>query len=35
VVYGVVGLKTHAKMLLVTRREGRAGACCAAGHLSP
>ena len=23
VVYGVVGLKTHAKMLLVTRREGR------------
>ena len=22
VVYGVVGLKTHAKMLLVTRREG-------------
>jgi len=24
VVYGVVGLKTHAKMLLVTRREGRA-----------
>jgi polyphosphate kinase len=24
VVYGVLGLKTHAKMLLVTRREGRA-----------
>ncbi len=24
VVYGVVGLKTHAKMLLVTRREGKA-----------
>jgi polyphosphate kinase len=24
VVYGVVGLKTHVKMLLVTRREGRA-----------
>jgi len=24
VVYGVVGLKTHAKMLLITRREGRA-----------
>ncbi len=23
VVYGVVGLKTHAKMLLVTRREGK------------
>jgi len=23
VVYGVVGLKTHAKMLLVSRREGR------------
>ena len=23
VVYGVVGLKTHAKMLLITRREGR------------
>ena len=23
VVYGVVGLKTHAKMLLVTRREGQ------------
>jgi len=23
VVYGVLGLKTHAKMLLVTRREGR------------
>jgi polyphosphate kinase len=24
VVYGVVGLKTHAKMLLITRREGKA-----------
>jgi len=24
VVYGVLGLKTHAKMLLITRREGRA-----------
>ena len=23
VVYGIVGLKTHAKMLLVTRREGK------------
>ncbi|RYY69060.1 MAG: polyphosphate kinase 1, partial [Comamonadaceae bacterium] len=32
VVYGVVGLKTHAKMLLVTRREGRALARYA--HLS-
>jgi len=32
VVYGVVGLKTHAKMLLVTRREGR---CLRRyGHLS-
>jgi polyphosphate kinase len=26
VVYGVVGLKTHAKMLLVTRREGKRAA---------
>ena len=33
VVYGVVGLKTHAKMLLVTRREGAdAGALCAPVH---
>jgi polyphosphate kinase len=32
VVYGVVGLKTHAKMLLVTRREGRA--LRRYGHLS-
>ncbi len=32
VVYGVVGLKTHAKMLLVTRREGKRLRCY--GHLS-
>jgi polyphosphate kinase len=32
VVYGVVGLKTHAKMLLVTRREGRH--LCRYAHLS-
>jgi polyphosphate kinase len=32
VVYGVVGLKTHAKMLLVTRREGRR--LVRYGHLS-
>ena len=32
VVYGVVGLKTHAKMLLVTRREGRS--LKRYGHLS-
>ncbi|MDP3654256.1 MAG: polyphosphate kinase 1 [Rhodoferax sp.] len=32
VVYGVVGLKTHAKMMLVTRREGRA--LRRYGHLS-
>ena len=32
VVYGVVGLKTHAKMLLVTRREG--GRLRRYGHLS-
>ena len=30
VVYGVVGLKTHAKMLLVTRREGQRAACATA-----
>jgi polyphosphate kinase len=33
VVYGVVGLKTHAKMLLVTRREGK-GQLRRYGHLS-
>jgi polyphosphate kinase len=32
VVYGIVGLKTHAKMLLVTRREGRS--LVRYGHLS-
>jgi polyphosphate kinase len=32
VVYGVVGLKTHAKMLLITRREGRR--LVRYGHLS-
>ncbi|PIT75670.1 polyphosphate kinase 1 [Limnohabitans sp. G3-2] len=32
VVYGIVGLKTHAKMLLITRREGRA--LKRYGHLS-
>ena len=32
VVYGVVGLKTHAKMLLITRREGRQ--LVRYGHLS-
>ncbi|MDD2808810.1 polyphosphate kinase 1 [Rhodoferax sp.] len=32
VVYGVVGLKTHAKMLLVSRREGRS--ICRYAHLS-
>ena len=32
VVYGVVGLKTHAKLLLVTRREG--GKLCRYAHLS-
>ena len=32
VVYGVVGLKTHAKMLLITRREGRS--LKRYGHLS-
>ena len=33
VVYGVVGLKTHAKMLLITRREGK-GQLRRYGHLS-
>jgi polyphosphate kinase len=32
VVYGIVGLKTHAKMLLITRREGRS--LRRYGHLS-
>jgi len=32
VVYGIVGLKTHAKMLLVTRREG--GRICRYAHVS-
>jgi polyphosphate kinase len=32
VVYGIVGLKTHAKMLLITRREGRS--LKRYGHLS-
>lgn len=34
VVYGVVGLKTHAKMLLITRREKRSGQLKRYGHLS-
>ena len=36
VVYGVVGLKTHAKMLLVTRREGKGNQATLRryGHLS-
>jgi polyphosphate kinase len=35
VVYGVVGLKTHAKLLLITRREaGVAGVICRYSHLS-
>ena len=34
VVYGVVGLKTHAKMLLITRRERRSGLLKRYGHLS-
>ena len=34
VVYGVVGLKTHAKMLLITRREKRTGRLLRFGHLS-
>ena len=33
VVYGVVGLKTHAKMLLVTRREGKTVCAGMAPHL--
>lgn len=32
VVYGIVGLKTHAKLLLVTRREGKK--LCRYGHFS-
>uniref|UniRef100_UPI002872DCC4 polyphosphate kinase 1 n=1 Tax=Azohydromonas aeria TaxID=2590212 RepID=UPI002872DCC4 len=32
VVYGIVGLKTHAKLLLVTRREARPGQHARAGH---
>ena len=32
VVYGVIGLKTHAKMMLITRREGRS--LVRYGHLS-
>ena len=34
VVYGVVGLKTHAKMLLITRRDKRTGQLQRYGHLS-
>ncbi|MEG2817990.1 MAG: polyphosphate kinase 1 [Comamonas sp.] len=34
VVYGVVGLKTHAKMLLITRREKRSGQLKRYAHLS-
>lgn len=34
VVYGVVGLKTHAKMLLITRREKRNNQLKRYGHLS-
>ena len=34
VVYGVVGLKTHAKMLLITRRDKRSGQLQRYGHLS-
>lgn len=34
VVYGVVGLKTHAKMLLITRREKRLNQLKRYGHLS-
>ena len=34
VVYGVVGLKTHAKMLLITRRDKRIGQLQRYGHLS-
>ncbi|WP_027015829.1 polyphosphate kinase 1 [Comamonas composti] len=34
VVYGVLGLKTHAKMLLITRRDRRSGRLKRYGHLS-
>lgn len=34
VVYGVVGLKTHAKLMLVTRREGSGGKLRRYAHLS-
>jgi polyphosphate kinase len=33
VVYGIVGLKTHAKMLLVLRREGSDAKICAYAHV--